>query len=741
MNRLQNIWRRSSFASTSWIWIEVICSVLLAVILLMVWNTAELKKVLEDSTSRYVDDVSFQLTSDISFHFSSSLTQLEQFADSISQLPDEQKDEFIARKTRLSDFDRLLLLERDSLEDDWKKTPEVLNAFSGEATVTSYLDGQRLLFAVPVDRANQVLVGIRSKENVQSLIQPSHFNSSGMSCIVDHLGQVIISPTDLKPFLQLEDIFLSDEDVEAKNSLLQMTENLKLQKSGVFHFTAVDGTELVLAYHPLDVNNWSLLTLVPANLIIDRTQGYIFRTILIIGGGAAAFLLLLISLLRFYQTNTARLTQIALTDPLTGGKNNAAFQMEFNRLVPEMEPSTYAVAILNVKDFKMINENYGTAVGDDTLKYIDRQLQTQMRPDEFAARSNADQFFLCLHESDPECIQNRLENIRAAIVSFNKYSDIHYSLILEMGVCLVDNPDTDVTILQDRARLACTYQSETAICSFYDTALTQQLKMEQELNALFEEALAQKQFQVYLQPKVRLKNQSLGGAEALVRWFHPQRGMISPGDFIPLFEKNGNICKLDLYMFEEVCRLIHRWMEEGRQLIPISVNLSRTHFKHLNFLQEFSARKKHYGIPDGIIEFELTESIFFNEQQRELVRDTVVQMHQLGFLCSLDDFGMGYSALGLMKELDTDTIKLDRYFFGDISNLKAQKIIASFLNLAEQLGIETVAEGIETQEQLEFLQRAGCGLIQGFLFSRPLSIADFEDWSRDFAANGPKIKE
>ena len=124
--------------------------------------------------------------------------------------------------------------------------------------------------------------------------------------------------------------------------------------------------------------------------------------------------------------------------------------------------------------------------------------------------------------------------------------------------------------------------------------------MEQELNALFEKALEQDQFQVYLQPKVRLVDQTVGGAEALVRWFHPQRGRIGPGDFIPLFERNGNICKLDLYMFEQVCRLIHRWMNEGRPLIPISVNLSRAHFKNLNFLRDFSELKERYCIPDAV---------------------------------------------------------------------------------------------------------------------------------------------
>lgn len=254
------------------------------------------------------------------------------------------------------------------------------------------------------------------------------------------------------------------------------------------------------------------------------------------------------------------------------------------------------------------------------------------------------------------------------------------------------------------------------------------MKNEHELNTLFEASIENHDFHVVLQPKVRLADGSIGGAEALVRWIHPQRGMIFPSDFIPLFEKSDKICQLDLYVFEQVCKWLKGQLDNGHRLFPISVNLSRRHFKDLNFLRSFSELKEKYAIPDKMIEFELTESIFFEMHQIELVKNAINQIHRHGFLCSLDDFGVGFSSLALLNKFDVDTIKLDRQFFGDITNEKTQNIVASFIDLADKLKIHIVAEGIETEEQLNYLRAMHCDMVQGYIFSKPLPIADFEKW-------------
>ena len=276
------------------------------------------------------------------------------------------------------------------------------------------------------------------------------------------------------------------------------------------------------------------------------------------------------------------------------------------------------------------------------------------------------------------------------------------------------------------------FREEGEACVFYSPDMMEQIKKEQELTSMLDRSLENGEFQVFLQPKIQLENRKLGGAEALVRWSHPERGMIPPSEFIPVFEKSEAICLLDRYVYEEVCRTMAAWQKAGDTLCPVSFNLSRMHFRNPDFLDFFAEVKENYQIPDGMLEFELTESIFFESSQMEAVKQAIGRMHEKGFLCSLDDFGFGYSSLAMLREFDVDTIKLDRMFFLDIENKKAQCVISSFIGLADQLEIGVVAEGIETEEQLDYLYRAGCGMVQGYLFSRPLPVPEFEAWKKEW---------
>ena len=731
----------SGRSAAAWYSLTAIVSIILILVIsLMVWNTAELKKALTKSAEEYVTDVSDQLTDDITARVEAFELALTLLADHIPDLRDDSGiSDFLEEQTGLLGFDELALIKRDGSAvpegfrmDNPRDLSGIRESFLGESSVI-YVEGQSLLFSVPVYQDGQIemtLVGVRGKENMQSLIQPKSYSGNGLSCIVNSGGTVIISPTDLKPFLQLNDIFLYGTDQEAIRDIERMENNLAAGRSGVFEFTAVDKNRLVMSYHPLGINDWFLLTLVPADLISGEANAYIVRSFIYVGVIIVLFSLLILALLRFFRTNRSRLEAIAFGDPLTGGLNEAGFQMAYQKLTSKgIEPLTYAVVYLNVKDFKLINENFGVPAADDTLRYIYRVLKKHVHEGELVARGNADQFLLCLKESGKEAIRTRLEEMISDINSFAQNTDLPYYLTILQGAYLIDEPELNITIIADRARAACKLGTDKDACAFYNSDIMRRLKQEQELNALFAASIENHDFQVYLQPKVRLADGRLTGAEALVRWIHPRRGMIYPSDFIPLFEKSDHICRLDLYVFEKVCAMLKGWREEGRELLTISVNLSRRHFKNLNFLRPFSALKEKYGIPDGVIEIELTESTFFDERQRELVPGMLGEMHRRGFLCSLDDFGVGFSSLALLKEFDVDAIKLDRQFFKDIANEKAQNIIASFIELAEKLNIHTVAEGIETQEQIDFLRKARCGMVQGYYFSKPLPVGEFERWS------------
>lgn len=703
---------------------------LILMLAIMGWNISGLKKILSDNTEAYVCDVSSQLADDISTQLNADKRYLELLSDSLSDVTEQTViRETLQKQTKDQTFDSLTIIDKDDVNE---KSP-IIRAFDGK-TIVSYDEEQNLVFAAPikpVSKDSRVLVGVCSREQMQEYIQPQSYGGKGLTCIVSQNSTIIIPPTDLKPFLQIDNLFQSEADRETKKLIVEMQKDMEKQQPGAFQFTTLDEQRLIMSYHPLDINGWILLTLVPADLIYHKADAYILDSFLIIGAIIIIFAILFAMLFRFYRGNQRKLEEIAFTDPLTGGMNEAAFKIRYQKLAMRMKPNTYAAVLLNVKAFKVINENYGISAGDDTLRYIHKVLVSQMQPSEFTARGNADQFFVCFQENCRENIEKRLEAVTDAINSFNHNSNMQYHFAMLSGVYLIDEPSLDVNIVLDRARMACKSHNHEGTCAFYTPKMIEQLKRAQELNTLFEKSLRNHDFQVYIQPKVKLAGEAPCGGEALVRWIHPLHGIIFPSDFIPLFEENGNICRLDLYIFEEVCVMIKRWREEGLELLPISVNLSRAHFRDLNFLKDFLELKEKYQVPDWIIEMELTESSFFDQNKRTLAVAAIKELHKNGFLCALDDFGMGYSSLGLLKEFEVDTIKLDREFFKDINNSKSQEIVSSFFQMAKNLGIQAVAEGIETQEQIDFLRNTSCDIIQGYFFSKPLSMSDFESWSRD----------
>lgn len=445
------------------------------------------------------------------------------------------------------------------------------------------------------------------------------------------------------------------------------------------------------------------------------------------------YLALLVSVLiscYFFQKKCKYLKQLAFQDHITQGFNITAFCQEYEKKVLQSPPHTYTIVFMNMKNFKWINEKYGSSMGDQILINLYHILKSQIGDEEFLCRDNSDCFFLCLKEHDPHTIGQRLSSMIEHMNHYSQKTTFEYTFYL--GVYLIDDLTINARIAMDRSRIACYQKEAVNFCYFYKKKLSMQLNKEYELNQLFETSLYNHEFQLYFQPKIKLDDHSIVGLEILVRWQHPSLGMIAPSEFIPLFEKSNKICQLDLFVFEQVCKYLHDCQQKQKPIYPISVNLSRIHFKKSNFLEAFSRIKRKYGIPDKWIEFELTEYTFFDKEQRKAVKDAIDEMHQSGFLCSLDDFGVGFSALALLKDFNIDCIKLDREFFIDIENLKAQTIIAGFITLTKELGIKMVAEGIETANQIEILKHCGCEIVQGYYFARPYPLATLESWLDNF---------
>lgn len=731
--------------------IVILLGLSVVAMLCSIWNTAGIRRDLATSTQEYCAGIIEQMTEAVSDAISNKKTDLINMADSISKAYVNSQEaglsEFFERKANILDFSAILMIDSEgnciakAMEEEIDLAVEAIAAFPGvedsfQGQVSmGFFDDQKLLYSVPVwvgKEVRYVLVGIRSQEKMQSLLASKSFHGRTFSCIIDSAGAVVLSPVDAESFNYLADLFMSNSQKQVSADIQKMQKDIIEGAEGVFSFIDVKGNRNFLAYHSLELNDWTMLTIVPSDLLASSIDQHTVRSLLIIGGITLLFLLFMMIIQRIYADSRDKLTRLAFVDGMTDGMNDMAFKLKYTQEIKEQRRFPCAIVLLDVKNFKQINEKFDYATGNRVLRHIYHMIIRNLDSSkcEFAARSEMDHFFFCMREGSRERIQARIDAMIDAINDSMSTSDLKCQMEFSQACCQVEGPELEIDALQDRVRVATKKENTVGPgkCVFYDEKLAEKVKREQELDAAFEEALVNHDFKVYLQPKVNLETNEPEGAEALVRWEHPERGLISPAEFIPLFERNGKICRLDFYVFEQVCKFYEERSEKGKRWYPVSVNLSRYHFYREDFLDPFYELYRQYEMPRNSIEFELTESMFFDEEHIGCIKEGIRQMHEMGFCCSMDDFGFGYSSLGLLKEFDVDTLKLDRSFFLDMSSQKAKDIIQSVVELAAKLHVETVAEGIEKPEQMDFLQSINCSTVQGFIFSRPLPLAEFEVW-------------
>lgn len=739
-------WLRRSLYGLLIVFLAVLIA---AVCIFSVVNANGLQTAVDRRTKAYVSDVTFQMAQNIDAQLANVMQTLEMLKDSLVRIDGaEHRMDFLKQRAQMLGFTQLVLCDvegegicTDASTHNFSGLPGFEASAAGERGV-SFLENQCILYTVPIVYEGSifgVLAGERDKANMQALIATDGFDGNSVSCIIDRDSNVVISPTNLDFFFALDDLFVANKDPELASAVREMQANMQANVSGVIVFTTPDGVDVIMSYDPLETFDWVLLTILPADIISHDTDAYIQHTFRLSTAVIVLFSLILAVMCGIYYSHRRQLEHIAFVDPVTGGMNNARFQYSCRRVLDGAKPGAFTVVSLNLMDYRLINEIFGPKEGNDTLRHVMQVLGRHIRPDEAAARGEAGHFFLCLHEHREDAVIARLGEIRADVNAFNAQRETPYYLTLLAGAYLVQEPGLDITVMQDRADAARKSKpAENGRCAFYDAGITARMHLEKELVNLLDSSLANRDFKVYYQPKVRLRDGQVASAEALVRWQHPQKGFIYPSDFIPVFERSGDICRLDLYVFEEVCAMLAGRLAQGAPVFPVAVNLSRRHFQTTDFLQRFADIRDQYQIRGGLIELELTESIFFTVGDILNVKEAIRRMHELGFLCSLDDFGAGFSSLGLLKSFMVDSVKLDRSFFLDDSQ-RAHDVVESIVELARKLGIETVAEGIEAPEQVDFLRSIGCDLVQGYVYARPMPAEELEAWMR--ARHGGEVTQ
>ncbi|HBG2757950.1 TPA: bifunctional diguanylate cyclase/phosphodiesterase, partial [Clostridioides difficile] len=397
------------------------------------------------------------------------------------------------------------------------------------------------------------------------------------------------------------------------------------------------------------------------------------------------------------------------------------------KLFAKNNPEEYALFYIDVDKFKYINDMFGYDMGNDTLIHISNTIASELKEDEIFARVSADHFVLLIKYKTDDDIKTRLNNIYNKVQILSNPKINYYKLILDCGIYKISKSDNDINTIMDRANTArkTIKGGHKNSFAFYDKEMHKKILKEKEIENSMVDALNNGEFIVYFQPKYSLSDYQIIGAEALVRWDNPQKGLIPPIEFIPVFERNGFIVNIDFYVFEEVCKKIREWMDEGQKVVPISVNLSRMHFVNSNFIEKFKLIVDKYKIPTRLIELELTETAVLDNIEGLL--DTMNNLKEKGFVISMDDFGTGYSSLNLLKELPVDILKLDRAFFTEKDESNNEKIVISnVIKMAKELKMKVISEGVETISQVEFLKQIGCDMVQGYLFSKPMPVKEFE---------------
>lgn len=418
---------------------------------------------------------------------------------------------------------------------------------------------------------------------------------------------------------------------------------------------------------------------------------------------------------------------ISVTDLLTGALNTRGINETGGKLLAQGKLKDYACAFVNIKNFNYINRVVGARKGDVVLREFVRLSQNMLEKDEFFARMGGDNFVLLAKK---EHMGNLLKKIGNQYVTVsNEDKQITFDVRSRIGVYDIrENQNTgEVINAASTAMHVAKMSGKTDMLHFDDTMLEKALR-QKEVSQMFPNALENQEFEVFYQPKVTLSDNQLCGCEALVRWFR-NGVMVPPMDFIPVLEREGSVCKLDFYVLERVCQNIQDWLSRGIEPVRISVNFSKMHLKNPNLAEEILAVLKKYNVSAKYIEVELTEMSGY-ESYETLLR-FVQTMHENGVSTSIDDFGTGYSSLNLLKDLNVDIIKLDKSFLNNMEKQEKHRkndviVIKNIVNMVNDLDMEVIAEGVETQKQAEFLRGINCCMAQGFLFDRPLPHDEYE---------------
>ncbi|MEG0423024.1 MAG: EAL domain-containing protein [Erysipelotrichaceae bacterium] len=702
--------------------------------------------------SEYLQEVSMQIATNVNKTVDNNFSVLDSIATTLNNTDINTYHELqpiIREQKEYWKYQKLMLIDSQGIAYDTNGNKTALrNADYLNKTIVNrkrslspsqLIDNKEsIVFTIPLENITiegTPMLGLAISYDLKTfdqIIQIKAFNGYGYSHIIQKNGTVVIRSSSKKATQTGYNVLnsINKGHIFGNHTLDQIKNDIEHGKSGQIEYELNDKDEFMV-YTPLKSLDWCLLTFIPTE-VVNAKSNLLFRiTLLLCAIITLSFATLFAVLVGSFNSNKKRLEKMAYVDPITHGNTIQHYNILVTKLLKENGYQNYAVVYLNIEKFKVLNQQFGRNACNNVLKAISKGIGSTLSNVECMARISADNFCILVTYTNKESLLERFDHWYTSIIEYIKQEETTWlPVILEFGIYVIDNDKTEISDMVDYAKLPLlesTHELHGSFhYSFYDEGVRNQLLLDKHLEDMMEDAITNKEFVVYLQPKYDTIHETVIGAEALIRWNSVEDGMIYPDQFISLFEKNGFVVRLDLYVFEEVCKLIEKWIKKGLKPFPISVNCSRNHLKNINFLNQYSKIAKDYHIPPEYIEIELTENTVF--QNVELLIKVIHNIHELGFTCSMDDFGSGYSSLNLIQDIPVDILKIDKVFFHK-KNLVASRtksVLGSIIKMAQELSMKTVAEGVEEEEQVVMLKQLGCDYIQGYYYAKPMPIDEFE---------------
>ncbi len=592
------------------------------------------------------------------------------------------------------------------------------------------------LYAVPVKLSDGTVIG--ALVGVSGNFTAAHndyevFGVSGTSYILDEAGNVVSAPADAMHDFRIGENVIAH--LERENDMNDLKTALSQKSVCISQDIVNDGEKYVLAAASLHTMNWTVVTIVPTSVVIAHSENVITSVnwlilgiILVFAGIVTYIIYFAVKVKRGADAIVEENNKINYIDDITGYASWKSFTENYEKI--KLDTGTGRAFIsLDIDKFKTINDTLGYEGGNKILKQVAEIIARDIGSNDIFARNGGDHFIILAEYTEKDDIIELVKNI----ISDIEYQITDAKVTVSVGICLIDDYSRTIRAVLDRANIARNTIKTfgESRFTFFDHTMIENIREEKSIENIMEDSLEKGEFVVYLQPKYGLEEDNTTpsgeviGAEALVRWYHEGQ-IISPGKFIPIFEKNGFVTKLDFYMFREVCKLQKTWKNMGYTPKIISVNMSRLHFPDPNFVDTLKGICDEYGIETKYFEIEVTESAAY--ENITILMDVFTRIKAAGFHVSIDDFGTGYSSLNMLKDLPVDVLKIDRSFLTENADEaeNASKIIACVVSLASSLEISTICEGIETKEQANLLSKLGCDMAQGFYFARPMPVKDFE---------------